>query len=96
MLSLLNNVLQGRVSNRRMEDLEVITPKKFAKQKCEYEKERDANVVALAWLCKPLEDVVEQLYVPSNPKYLHRLIFVSLNIDGQDFDNPIGFVIQIH
>jgi hypothetical protein len=39
-----------------MEDVEVVAPKQIARKKCEYEKERDANVATLTSLCKPLED----------------------------------------
>jgi hypothetical protein len=40
------------------------------------------------WLHKPVEDVAKQLYVPSNPKYFQLFDFVSLNMDGQNSNNP--------
>jgi hypothetical protein len=58
-----------------MEDVKVVAPNQIVGKKCEYEKERDSNVVALAWLRKPFEDVAEQFYVPSNPKYLQSFNF---------------------
>jgi hypothetical protein len=48
-------------------------------------------VVALAWLCKPLEDVVEQLYVPSNFKYLHPFDFCFNKYRWSRFCQPHRF-----
>jgi hypothetical protein len=74
-----------------MEDVEAIAPKQIAGKKCECEKERDANVVTLAWLRKPLEDVEEQFYVPLNLKYLQSFDFCFIKYRWSKFSQPHRF-----
>jgi hypothetical protein len=50
-----------------------------AKQKCEYDRNMDAHVAFLAYLLKPLQDTIKELYVDSTLNITnHPIFFVVL------------------
>jgi hypothetical protein len=62
-----------------------------AEHTCEYERNRDACVASLAYLLKPLQDALKELYVDSTLNYTNHLIISVMLIRWCRLFYPLGF-----